>query len=241
MTAAGGDERDYVRAIHDAATDDQRQAYERYFPGRVGELGVGEHFIGTRMGTIFELAKAQTELSLEGYERMLDSGVHEVRVGALKAMALAASSKRTTDARREQLAALYLRRHDRVNDWDLVDLAAGPVVGGWLRGRPEALAVLEELASDADPWRRRTAIVACAPWLRAKEKEPFLTLATRLVDDPHELVQKAVGWYLRWLGDVDARALTVFLEQHAATMPRPALRAAIEKLPPHERKEWLAR
>jgi hypothetical protein len=31
---------------------------------------------------------------------------------------------------------LYRRRHDRVNNWDLVDLAAPYVVGGYLFDKP---------------------------------------------------------------------------------------------------------
>jgi 3-methyladenine DNA glycosylase AlkD len=54
-------------------------------------------------------------------------------------------------------------------------------------------------------------------------------------------VQKGVGWMLRHAGDVEPERLRAFLEHHAATMPRDVLRAAVEKLPPAERKEWLAR
>ena len=54
-------------------------------------------------------------------------------------------------------------------------------------------------------------------------------------------MQKAVGTILRAAGDVDPDRLRAVLERHAATMPRVALRMAIEKLDRAERDDWLAR
>ena len=53
-------------------------------------------------------------------------------------------------------------------------------------------------------------------------------------------MQKATGWMLRYAGDRDVARLTAFAERHAATMPRVALRAAIEHLPKEERARILA-
>jgi len=53
-------------------------------------------------------------------------------------------------------------------------------------------------------------------------------------------VQKALGWVLRAAGDVDRDRLTSFVERHAATMPRVALRAAIEHYSKDERARILA-
>ena len=46
---------------------------------------------------------------------------------------------------------------------------------------------------------------------------------------------------LREAGKRDAAALREFLSRQAARKPRTALRYAIEKFPPAERKRWLAR
>ena len=54
-------------------------------------------------------------------------------------------------------------------------------------------------------------------------------------------MQKAVGWMLREMGKrVSVDLLRDFLQQHAHTMPRTALRYAIEHLPPSERHHWLS-
>ena len=60
-----------------------------------------------------------------------------------------------------------------------------------------------------------------------------------LVDDPEDLVHKAVGWMLREAGKRDERQ-AAFLDRHAATMPRVMLRYAIEKLDKPTRDRYLA-
>lgn len=77
----------------------------------------------------------------------------------------AAAKGASADVRRE-LHELYLRRHDRINDWDLVDLGAWNVVGRFLADQPRE--VLDRLAASPDAWERRTAIQATKPDDRAR-------------------------------------------------------------------------
>lgn len=216
------------------ATDAQREKYRRFFT-----FGPDEEFVGVPMGEVFALAKRALALGPEHLEQLLRSPVHEVRAGACSAMGKSAAHPNATDARRAELFALYLRRHDRINNWDLVDLAAAPVVGGHLFDRDRG--PLRDLALD-DFWpRRRTAVVAAAHFIRRGQVADTFALAEQLVRDPHPLVQKGVGWMLRYAGDTDRPALLGFLDRHAAAMPRVMLRYAAEKLPPEQRKDFAGR
>ena len=47
-----------------------------------------------------------------------------------------ARRRSTPEARRAELHHLYLRRHDRIDGWDLVDRAAPHVIGGYLLDVP---------------------------------------------------------------------------------------------------------
>ena len=147
------------------------------------------------MQQVFALAKDSVDMSPAEISRLLDSPVHEARAGALSIMSKQAVRKSTSAARRKELYDLYLSRHDRIDNWDLVDLAAPNVVGGYLLDKPRD--VLFELARSADPWRRRTAIFSTLAFVRHGEVDDTIAIATVLLDDPHDLVRKPTGGMLR--------------------------------------------
>jgi 3-methyladenine DNA glycosylase AlkD len=153
-------------------------------------------------------------------------------------MGKAATHRSVTPERHRELVELYLRRHDRVDDWDLVDLAAHQVLGTWLLDRPRD--PLYELARSGRWAERRSAVVATAAFIGHGQVDDTLAISRLLLDDPHPLVHKGVGWMLRHAGQVDPAAVRPFLDEHAATMPRVMLRAAVEKLEPAERAAYLA-
>jgi 3-methyladenine DNA glycosylase AlkD len=222
----------FIARLEGEASEAERLKYRRYFPERYAE------FIGVRMGSVFAAARDFAGMDLDQMERLLEHDAHEVRAGAVRIMAEQAKARATSDERLQALAALYLRRHDRIDDWDLVDLGAWEVLGRSLINRPRD--VLYELAASGDPWRRRSAITATFAFIRRGELEDTYRIAERLLDDKHELVRKAVGWALRNAGDHDPERLTAFLDARAATMPRSTLRNAIEKLASDERHRLLA-
>ncbi|WP_034620811.1 DNA alkylation repair protein [Cellulomonas sp. URHE0023] len=227
--------REVLARLDALRTDEQLAAYERYFP--LDERG-DDVFIGVRMGDVFTLAKT-AELPLDEVEVLLDSDVHEARVCAVSILDARARRPRTTDDDRRALYDLYLRRHDRINTWDLVDRAALHVVGRYLETRDRA--PLYELAASADPYERRTAIVATMYYLRAAadgaDTADTFAIAALLLDDDADTVHKGVGWALRTAG---GEGLTSFLDEHAARMPRVMLRAAVERLPKDERARYLS-
>ena len=77
---------------------------------------------------------------------------------------------------------------------------------------------------------RRTAIVATYYFIRQDDTADTFKIAEVLVDDDDDLIQKAVGGWVREAGKRDPRALLDFLDRFAATMPRTTLRYAVEHL-----------
>ena len=105
------------------------------------------------MGQVFTLAKEFIALPPGEIERLLDSPIHEVRVGALSIMDRQGRRNTTPADRRHDLYGLYLRRHDRINNWDLVDLGAPFVVATWPTSR----------ATRSTRWRGRRTSGSAAP------------------------------------------------------------------------------
>ena len=95
-----------------------------------------EPYAGIGMGQIFKLALEFKAMPVAEIERLLESHDHPVRVGAVSIMDWQARDRKTTAERRRELFELYLRRHDRIDTWDLVDRSAICVVGEYLVDKP---------------------------------------------------------------------------------------------------------
>lgn len=227
-----------VAALRARASRAEAAALGRYFKTGPGEYGEGDQFLGLHLSTVSAIAKENLGLPVADLERLLESPFHEVRTTALSIMHQEAFRKRTVEGRRTELFDLYLRRHDRINNWDLVDLACRSVVGGYLMDKPRD--ILYRLARSGNLWERRTAMVSCWTFIRARQTDDAVAIAEILLDDPHDLIRKATGWMLRSIGEIDPPVLLAFLERHAASMPRTTLRYAIEKLPRDERAHWMS-
>lgn len=226
----------FIARLETYRSEEKRADYERSLKS---EDDPSDRFIGVRMGQVFALAKDFIEMPPGEIETLLESPIHEVRVGGLSIMDKQARRKKTPESRRKELYELYLRRHDRINSWDLVDVCCIHVVGGYLYDFGTSRDVLYELARSSNTWERRTAIVSTAYFIRKGELDDGFAIAELLLDDPHDLIHKATGWMLRFAGDKDRRRLESFLEQYAATMPRVALRYAIEHFDEAERRHYL--
>lgn len=194
--------------------------------------------IGVRMGQVFALAKEFMDMPLDEVESLLESPIHEARVGAVSVMDFQSRSRKITKAHQKELFELYIRRHDRINTWDLVDRSAIYVVGSYLFDKPRK--VLYKLARSKFMPERRTAIVATLYFIKMGDVDDSFKLAKVLLYDKEDLIHKANGWTLRFAGDKDRKLLVKFLDAHAATMPRVTLRYALEHFNKKQRDHYLS-
>ncbi|WP_217703397.1 DNA alkylation repair protein [Flavobacterium agri] len=224
----------FISRLNNLRSDEELRKIQRYFKSGEGDYVQGDSFMGVRMGLVFDLAKEFIPMSLDEIEKLLESQWHEARAGAVSIMDFQARDKKTGLERRKELYELYLRRHDRINNWDLVDRSAQFVVGQYLFDKPKDK--LYELATSANIWERRTAITATAYFLRKKQSEETFIIAELLLNDKEDLIHKAAGG---WILHAGGQKLIAFLDKFAATMPRTMLRYAIEKLDKLKREYYL--
>src|SRR6185503_14883797 len=154
----------FCERLKSYVSSDELKKVQRYFKTGAGDYSENDVFIGVRMGRIFALAKEFIEMPLKEINKLLESPVHEVRVGAVSIMDWQARRKKTPASRRRELYNLYISRHDRINSWDLVDRSAPYVVGGYLSDKPRY--ILYKLALSKNIWKRRTAIVSTYYFIR---------------------------------------------------------------------------
>lgn len=211
----------------------------RFFKTGKGEYGEGDKFLGVTVPNIRLVAKQYGHASLEVVNRLLDSEWHESRMCAL--LILVMQYKKASEEQKQAIFDFYLSRTERINNWDLVDLSAPGIVGEHLCRENADRTILYRLADSPLLWERRIAMVSTLTFIRKGDFGDTFALADKLVSSRHDLMQKAVGWMLREMGKRDITLLRIFLDKHAATMPRTMLRYAIEKMDNAERHEWMAR
>jgi len=227
----------FVAALKEIADPANIPGVTRFFQADPNGHSSDNKVLGVSHGKIFAIAKKFTDMPLADVEKLLDNRFYEVRMGAVSIMDFQARDIRITPEYRKALFDLYVRRHDRINNWDLVDRAAPYVVGGYLADKPRE--ILYRLACSQNPWERRTAIVSTYYFIRAGDIDDTFGIAEILVNDKHELVQKAVGSWIREAGKKDQKQLIRFLEKHSKSMPRTILRYAVEKLSAAQRSKFM--
>ncbi|MFZ2512104.1 MAG: DNA alkylation repair protein [Gordonia sp. (in: high G+C Gram-positive bacteria)] len=221
--------------------DPERAAGQRrFFKAGPGEYGEGDVFVGVRVPELRKLSTQLRGLPRDTANALLDNAIHEVRqLGLFSAIQ---TFTRSGAAERADWAEFYRAalRRGRVNNWDLVDLSAYPLLGAWLVEQDTPSELLEWAAS-ADLWERRVGIVGTFAFIKSGAPQPILDVAPIVIDDRRDLIQKAYGWMLREMGKrIDRQLLLDHLEVNAARMGRTALSYATEHLTPEQRTRFRA-
>ncbi len=211
--------------------------HQTFFKTQPGGYGEGDLFIGVRVPQIRQVAKKYKNIKLDIVEKLLRSEIHEYRMIALIIMVNRFSLKSCADKEQEDIFSLYIKNKDRINNWDLIDISAPHIVGGFLFEREKDL--LYSLSKSSVLWDRRIAIMSTFYFLRRNNFEHTLKISKILLHDKHDLIHKAVGWMLREIGKRDINVEEKFLKKEFKTMPRTMLRYAIEKFPEDLRQSYL--
>ncbi|MBS4071607.1 MAG: DNA alkylation repair protein [Algoriphagus sp.] len=226
-----------IEALREKAIPEKASFLPKFFKTGPGEYGEGDLFLGVTVPDQRQIAKQFfKEISLEELTRLIQHPFHEVRLTGLLALVYR-YEKTKSEPDKMALVNFYLSQLDFVNNWDLVDSSCYQILGHFYWKKEKTL--FYELADSGHLWRQRVAMISSYFWIKKGEFADALALAGRLKNHSHDLMHKAVGWMLREIGNRNFEVELEFLKKHYQTLPRTALRYAIEKFPEDLRQDFL--
>lgn len=223
---------DVLKILHKQASTKRANINAWFFKTGKGQYGEGDKFLGLSVPQIRSILKQFKNIDLAEISLLLENPYHEVRLFALLALV------KQYPSNPEKIYNLYMTKIKYINNWDLVDLSAPYIVGPYLENKSKD--ILFKLAKSRILWERRISILSTFYYIKTQKPEIALEIAEILINDKHDLIQKAVGWMLREIGkrcsiDIEEK----FLDQYAPTMPRTALRYALEHFPGNKRLHYM--
>lgn len=226
-----------IQKIKGLADPERAKNLGRFFKTGEGEYGYGDKFLGLKVPQIRIVVNSSwQDISLEETYQLVKNEYHEIRLCGL--LILVKKFLKADEVEQKKIFDFYLKNTKYINNWDLIDLTAGYIVGGYLENRDKQ--ILIDLAKSNDLWKKRIAVLATFNFIYQGKSETTIKIAQVLINDSHDLIHKAVGWMLREVGKrVDENILIKFLDENATKMPRTMLRYAIERLPEEKRQYYL--
>jgi 3-methyladenine DNA glycosylase AlkD len=123
-----------------------------------------------------------------------------------------------------------------VTNWASCDTLCNHTIGTFVTTFPAYLSELKRWAESKNRWMRRAAAVSLiVPARQGKFLSEIFAIADTLLLDSDDLVQKGYGWMLKAASQAHRTEVFEYVLRNKATMPRTALRYAIEKMPPELR------
>lgn len=230
-----------IKQINTSANPFQAQILQRFFKTKKGEYGEEDKFLGLKVPQIRKIAQNFPQTSFSDLQKLLNSKIHEYRLAALFILVIQFNQAQKNKDSKQIVAVynFYLKNTKNINNWDLVDLSAPSVIGNYLYLAPTKRKILYKLAKSKNLWERRIAIISTFTFIKNNDFTDTLAIAKILLFDKHDLIHKAVGWMLREVGKRNVKVEEKFLKEYYKTMPRTALRYAIEKFPQPVRQKYL--
>jgi len=119
-----------------------------------------------------------------------------------------------------------------INNWAKCDSFCNHTVGGLVEKHPESVDEVKSWAKSENKWLKRA---AAASLIVAAKKGGFLQevleISDLLLNDGDDMVQKGYGWLLKEASRKHQKEVFEYVLRNRRTMPRTALRYAIELMP----------
>ncbi len=133
---------------------------------------------------------------------------------------------------REDIAVFRQWIDTYITNWASCDGFCNHTMGDFIDTYPEYLDELKRWTKSENRWMRRAAAVSLiVPAKHGRFLDESLEIATLLLTDSDDMVQKGYGWLLKEASRKHTDDVFSFVLAHKKEMPRTALRYAIELMP----------
>jgi 3-methyladenine DNA glycosylase AlkD len=125
-----------------------------------------------------------------------------------------------------------------ISNWAMCDGFCNHSMGDFIEQYPEFLSELKQWTKSGNRWVRRAAAVSLIiPAKHGKFPGEVIEIASLLLTDTDDMVQKGYGWLLKEASRKNQQEVFAFVIRNRKEMPRTALRYAIELMPAEMKKE----
>lgn len=133
---------------------------------------------------------------------------------------------------REDIAVFRRWIDSYITNWASCDGFCNHTMGTFIEQYPEYIDELKHWTKSENRWMRRAAAVSLiVPAKHGKFSRESIEIAGLLLNDRDDMVQKGYGWLLKEVSRKHTDDVFAYVMRHKATMPRTALRYAIELMP----------
>jgi 3-methyladenine DNA glycosylase AlkD len=133
---------------------------------------------------------------------------------------------------KEDLATFKIWIERYINNWAKCDSLCNHTVGDFIEKFPECVGEIISWTKSGNRWlRRASAVSLILPARRGRFLTEVFQISDALLCDSEDLVQKGYGWLLKEASRLHQREVFNYVIQHRKSMPRTALRYAVELLP----------
>ena len=226
-----------VSELKSLANKEKASILSSFFKSGKGEYGEGDQFLGITVPIQRKIATNYAAgASKETIITLLNSPIHECRHTAIFMLCYKFNASRKIHEEK-QWVTLYLRKANRINNWDLVDSSAHVILGKWLEDKDRG--ILYKFANSKSLWKNRIALITTLHFIKKDDIVDILQLSKMMLTHPHDLIHKASGWMLREAWKRKPAEIERFISSHASKMPRTMLRYAIEKMSAKKRATFM--
>lgn len=204
------------------------QSAQRFFKEGIQLYGIKTPIVRALSKKYYQLLKKESKETIFSYcNEFWKSGMQEEMVFATD---WAYAQRKKFVKEDWDLLATWVNVY--VKNWAMCDGLCNHTIGAYIEMFPESIEILKQWTQSENIWTRRAAAVSLiVPAKQGKYLKDIFEIATMLLNDKEDLVQKGYGWLLKEAAEAHEKEVFEFVCQHKQTMPRTALRYAIEKMP----------